>query len=122
MFHGEISLNCVSAAMSEFCEWGNLSEYLRHVQWKDIFKLHTSAATSEFCEWVHVGTYAYIPHCEYQDMPHSCPWFSAACTAAIVHGNHFFVFTNRINLLDLKESLGKLVIIAKYFLNQTCIC
>ena len=23
-------------------------------------------------------------------MPHSCPWFSAACAAAIIHRNHFF--------------------------------
>ena len=25
-----------------------------------------------------------------QIKPHSCPWFSAACTAAIVYRNHFF--------------------------------
>ena len=24
-------------------------------------------------------------------MPHSSPWFSASCTAAIVHRNHFFL-------------------------------
>ena len=36
-----------------------------------------SAAVSEFCKWVQVK-------------PHSSPWFSAACAAAIVHRNHFF--------------------------------
>ena len=32
----------------------------------------------------------YIPHCKYQFKPHSSPWFSAACAAAIVHRNHCF--------------------------------
>ena len=32
----------------------------------------------------------YIPHRKYQVKPHSSPWFSAACVAAIVHRNHFF--------------------------------
>ena len=53
-------------------------------------KLSASAAASEFCEWVQVGIDAYIPHCKYQVKPHSSPWFSAACAAAIVHRNHFF--------------------------------
>ena len=45
---------------------------------------------SEFCEWVQVGNDVYIPHRKYQVKPHSSPWFSAACAAAIVHRNHFF--------------------------------
>ena len=55
-----------------------------------ISKLSTSAATSEFCEWFQVGIEVYIPHRKYQVKPHSSPWFSAACAAAIVHRNHFF--------------------------------
>ena len=31
-------------------DWGNLSNHLRDVPWKDIFKLSASAAASEFCE------------------------------------------------------------------------
>ena len=49
-----------------------------------------SAPASEFCEWVQVGIDVYIPHWKYQVKPHSSPWFSAACAAAIVHRNHFF--------------------------------
>ena len=49
-----------------------------------------SAAASEFCEWVQVGIGVYIPHCKYQVKPHSSPWFSAGCAAAIIHRNHFF--------------------------------
>ena len=58
--------------------------------WENIFKLGASTAASEFCEWVQVGIDVYIPHHKYQVKPHSSPWFSAACAAAIVHRNHFF--------------------------------
>ena len=61
-----------------------------NVPWEDIFKLSASAAAGEFCEWVQVGIDVYIPHRKYQVKPHSSPWFSAACAAAIVHRNHFF--------------------------------
>ena len=64
-------------------------DHLRDVPWDDILKLSASAAASEFCEWVQVGIDVYIPHRKYQVKPHSSPWFSAACVAAIVHRNHF---------------------------------
>ena len=63
---------------------------MRDVPWEDIFRLGVSAAASEFCECVQVRTDVYIPHQKSQVKPHSFPWFSAACTAAIVHRNHFF--------------------------------
>ena len=63
---------------------------MRDDPWEDIFKLSASAAPSEFCEWVQVGIDVYIPHRKYQVKPHSSPWFSAACAAAIIHRNHFF--------------------------------
>ena len=71
-------------------DWDGLCDHLRDVPWEDIFKLGASAAASEFCEWVKVGIDVYIPHRKYQVKPHSFPWFSAACAAAIVHRNHFF--------------------------------
>ena len=70
--------------------WDGLFDHLRDVPWEDIFKLSASAAASEFCEWVQVGIDVYIPHRKYQVKPHSSPWFSASCAAAIVHRNHFF--------------------------------
>ena len=73
-----------------FADWDNLHDHLRDILWEDIFKFGASAAASEFCEWVQVGTDVYIPHRKYQVKPHSSPWFSAACAAAIVHRNHFF--------------------------------
>ena len=67
-------------------------------------------------DWVQVGIDVYIPHCKYQVKPHPSTWSSAACAAAIVHRNYFFVCTKRIKLLHLKESSDRLVIIAKGFL------
>ena len=55
-------------------------------------KLSASAAASEFCECLQVGIDVYIPHRQYQIKPYLSPWFSAACAAAIVHRNHFFLF------------------------------
>ena len=71
-----------------------LCDHLRDAPWEDIFKLSASAAASEFCESVQVGIDVCIPHCKYQVKPHSSPWFSAACAAAIVHRNHFFSFVS----------------------------
>ena len=71
-------------------DWDGLCDHLRDVPWENIFKLGASTAASEFCEWVQVGIDVYICHRKYQVKPHSSPWFSAACAAAIVHRNHFF--------------------------------
>ena len=71
-------------------EWHGLRDHVRDVPWEDIFKLSAFTAASEFCERVQVGIAVYIPHRKCQVKPHSSPWFSAVCAAAIVHRNHFF--------------------------------
>ena len=63
-----------------------ICDHLRDVPWEDIFELSASAAAL----WVQVGIHVYISH-KYQVKPHSSPWFSAACAAAIVHRNSFFL-------------------------------
>ena len=83
-------------------DWDSSRDLLRDVPWEDIFKLGASAAASEFCEWVQVGIDVYIPHRKYQVKPHSSPWFSAACAAAIVHRNHFFRLHQREKSSDSK--------------------
>ena len=83
-------------------DWDGLHDHLRDVPWENIFKLSASATTSEFCEWVQVGTDVYIPHRKYQVTPHSSPWFSAACTAPIVHRNHFFYLHQKDKSSDSK--------------------
>ena len=71
-------------------DWDGLRGHLRNVPWEDIFKLSASAAANEFCEWVQVGIDVYIHHHKHQVKPHSSPWFSAACAAAIVYKNHLY--------------------------------
>ena len=41
--------------------------------------------------YIFVCIYIYIAHGRDQVKPHSYPWFSAACAAAIVHMNHFYL-------------------------------
>ena len=71
-------------------DWDGLRDHLTEVLRDDIFNLSASAAASAFCEWVQLQIDVCIPHLKYQVKPHSSPWFSAACAAAIVHRNHFF--------------------------------
>ena len=83
-------------------DWDGHRDHLRDVPWEDIFKLGASAAATEFCQLVQVGIDVYTPHRKYQIKPHSSPWFSAACAAAIVHRNHFFHLHQREKSSDSK--------------------
>ena len=74
LFHGIIN-------DYSYADWDGLCDHLRDVS-LNIFKFSSSAAASECCEWFQVGIDAYISH-EYEVRPHSPPWFSAACVAAI---------------------------------------
>ena len=71
-------------------DWGSLCDPLRDVPCEHIFKLTASASASEFYNRVQVGINVCIPHCKYCIKLHSSSWFLAACTAVIVHRNHFF--------------------------------
>ena len=88
-------------------DWDGLCDHLRDVPWEDIFKLGASVAGSEFCEWIQVGIDVYIPHRKHQVKPHSSPWFSAACAAAIIHRNHFFCLYQREKSSDSKVNFRK---------------
>ena len=68
-------------------DWDSLCDHLRDVPSEDIFKLSISTATIAFSEWVQVGIDVYILHHKYPVKPHSSPWFSAACAAAVIHRN-----------------------------------
>ena len=81
--------HCIAYDYSR-ADWDGLRDHLRDLSWEDILKLSASGAASELCEWVQVEIDVCIPHCKYQVIHHSSPWFSAACTAAIVHRHIFF--------------------------------
>ena len=80
---------------------------MRDVQWENTFKLGASAEASEFHEWVQVGIDVYIPHRKYQVKPHSSPWFSAACAAAIINRIHFFHLYQKNKSSDSKVKFRK---------------
>ena len=102
----DASFHCIVYDYS-CADWDRLRYHLRNVPWEDIFKLGASAAVSEFCEWVQVGSDVYIPHRKDQVKPHSSPWFSAACAAAIVHRNHFFHVYQKGKSSDSKVNFRK---------------
>ena len=97
----DVLFHCIAQDYS-CADWDGLRDHLRDVPWEDIFKLSASAAASEFCEWVQVGIYVYIPHRKYQVKPHSSPWYSASCAAAIVHRNYFFCLYQKDKSSDSK--------------------
>ena len=88
-------------------DWDSLCDHLRDVPWEDIFKLSASSATSEFCERIQVGIDVYIRHRQYRVKPHSFPWFSGACVAAIVHRNYFFRVYQQNKSSESKVKFGQ---------------
>ena len=84
--------------------------------WNDIFKLSAYVAASEFFEWVQVVIDVYIPHRKCQVKPHSSPSFSAACTAALVHRNHFSRLHQKDKSSEYKVSSYRILIATKGFL------
>ena len=95
----DVLFQCIASAYS-CADWSDVCDHLIDVPVENIFKLGASASGSEFCERVQVGIDVYIPH--HQVKPHSSPWFSSACAAAIAQKITFFICTNRINLLNVK--------------------
>ena len=71
-------------------DWDGHCDHLRAVSRGDMFRLGASAAAIEFCESVEYGIYAYIHTRKYQVKSHTSPRFSATCTSAIAHREHFF--------------------------------
>ena len=70
--------------------WDGLRDHLRDVPWLDIFKHDATYAIKVITEWVEIGIDCYIPHRKFQLKPHSSPWFTPSCAAAIAHRNHYF--------------------------------
>ena len=58
--------------------------------WNDVFSLPVKACAAEIAEWLRAGIEEFIPHKRYQVKPHSAPWFSPECSAAIANKNHHY--------------------------------
>ena len=116
-----------------FADWDGLCDHSRDVPWEVIFKL--GAAANEFCEWVQVGIDVCIPHRKYQVKPHSSPWFSGACDAAIIYrkspllprnldlmtsGELLIVFSRKVKLPYLLYSMARRCYILR-LIKQNCL-
>ena len=66
------------------------NEAIEYVPWLDIFRNDSTCAAKEITEWVEIAIDCYIPHRTFQLKPHSSPWFTSFCAAAIAHRNHYF--------------------------------
>ena len=71
-------------------DWDSFRDFLRDMPWNDIFKLSADECAKEVVSWLQEGIDVFVPHRTYQVKPHSNPWFSPACAAAISHRNHYF--------------------------------
>lgn len=82
-------------------DWCGLRSFLSQVQAENLIlgeNVHKSA--QELTEWLQVGMLTYIPHRTYQMKPHSQPWFSPECAAAICQRDHYFHRYNRERSAD----------------------
>ena len=95
-------------------DWDGNRDHFRDVPWDDIFKFNASAAASEFCKSVQVGIDVYIVIIR-SSLTHFHGFQLFVLLPQLMEIT-FFVSTNRINLLNLEQSLDRLVIVAKGFL------
>ena len=102
-------------------DWNDLPDHLRDVPQKDIFRFSASAAASEFflgapSELVQVRIDVYIPYFNIRSSLIYLHGFQLLVSLPYFIEISYFIFTKRINLLILKWSSDRLVIVAKGFL------
>ena len=71
-------------------DWDSFRNFLRDLPWEDVFSLSADSCATEIAEWLRIGIEEFIPHRRYQVKPHSVPWYSPDCSAAIATRNHHF--------------------------------
>ena len=76
-------------------DWDNFRSYIACGPFEHFFKFRASKSTALISDWIRNGIDIFIPHKTFQQKPHSQPWFTAACAAAIAHRNHHFHQYNR---------------------------
>ena len=71
-------------------KWDAFRDFLRDLPWDGVFSLPADSCATEIAEWLRIGIEEFIPHRRYQVKPHSVPWFSPDCSAAIATRNHHY--------------------------------
>ena len=76
-------------------DWDSFRDFLRDDPWDNIFSLSADDSVFEVNSWLQAGMDAFISWQRFQVKPHSSPWFSPACAAAISHRNYYFHLYHR---------------------------
>ena len=71
-------------------DWCGFRSFISQVSEGLILSDDVHKSAQELSEWLQIGMKAYIPHRSYQVKPHSQPWFTPECAAAICQRDHFF--------------------------------
>ena len=71
-------------------DWCGFRSFLSQIPHDLILSDNIHKSAQELSEWLQIGMKAYIPHRTYQVKPHSQPWFTPECAAAICQRDHFF--------------------------------
>ena len=71
-------------------DWCGFRTFLSQVPWGSVLSGNVNAAAQEVTEWIQIGMNTYIPTRTYQQKPHSQPWFTPECAAAICQRNFYF--------------------------------
>ena len=71
-------------------DWCSFRTFLSQISGDILVKDDVHKSALELSEWLQIGMKAYIPHRTYQVKPHSQPWFTPECAAAICQRDHFF--------------------------------
>ena len=96
----DIRFHCIGYDYSH-ADWYGFRDHVRDFTWDILLNSVLLLLLVNFVSGFSLKL-MYISHRKYQVLPHLSLWFSATCTAAIAHRNRFFVFINKINLLNLK--------------------
>ena len=79
--------------------------FIRDIPWRDgLGSLPAGSCASELAEWIQIGIDEYIPHRRYQLKPHSAPWFSSDCAAALADRNRLFNLYRSNECCDTKQA------------------
>ena len=71
-------------------DWCGFRSFLSQVPWNNVLSQDVSQAARDVAEWIRTGMAVYVPSRTFQQKPHSQPWFTAECAAAICQRNFFF--------------------------------
>ena len=84
-------------------DWDSFRDFIRDAPWNEVFSLNGDECAAEFASWIQAGIESFVPSRKFQMKPHSSPWFSPACSAALAHRNHFFHIYQREKSMESKQ-------------------